>query len=130
LSSRVGFPDFIVPALGTITLMEKGARVMLSSMAAGAEVVVYSVPEGKTAFLMTLHLYARNKSLTEEGYIEVSIVSDAARYKLIYLPVEAGGLVSGLIVGGIVRLAPGEQLVIASSISDLELYVTVMIIEV
>jgi hypothetical protein len=130
LSSKTGFPDFTLPSWTAETLMERGARVLVSTSVEGAEATVYITPAGKAAFLFTLYIYAKNSSAVTSGYVEVALVSDATRYRILYIPLDPGGLASGLMWGGILRMAPGEQLVILSSSSDIYFYVTAMIIEI
>jgi hypothetical protein len=110
--------------------MERGARVLVSTSVQGAEAVVYTVPTGKAAFLFTLYIYAKNSSPASSGYVEVALVSETARYRVLYIPLDPGSLASGLMWGGILRMAPGEQLVVHSSSEDVYFYVTAMIIEI
>ena len=130
MSSRTGFPDYVLPSWTAETLLERGARVLTSTSVQGAEATVYTTPAGKAAFLFTLYIYAKNSSAVSSGYVEVALVSDTARYRILYIPLDPGSLASGLMWGGILRMAPGEKLVIYSSSSDVYFYVTAMIIEI
>jgi len=130
LSSRTGFPDYVLPSWTAETLLERGARVLTSTSVQGAEATVYTTPAGKAAFLFTLYVYAKNSSVVSSGYVEVALISDTARYRILYIPLDPGSLASGLMWGGILRMAPGEKLVICSSSSDVYFYVTAMIIEI
>ena len=130
MSSKIGLPDFLIPSYTAETLMERGARVLTSTSVQGAEATVYTTPAGKAAFLFTLYVYAKNSSVVSSGYVEVALISDTTRYRILYIPLDPGSLASGLMWGGILRMAPGENLVIRSSSSDIYFYVTVMIIEI
>jgi hypothetical protein len=130
LSSRTGFPDFTIPGWTAETLLERGVRVLTSTSVQGAEAVVYTTPTGKAAFLFTLYVYAKNSSVVSSGYVEVALISDTTRYRILYIPLDPGSLASALLWGGILRMAPGEKLVILSPTSDVYLYVMTMIIEI
>jgi len=130
LSSRTGFPDFTIPGWTAETILERGVRILTSTSVQGAEAVVYTTPAGKAAFLFTLYIYAKNSSAVSSGYVEVALISNTARYRVLYIPLDPGSLASGLMWGGILRMAPGEQLVVLSSTSEVYFYVTAMIIEI
>jgi uncharacterized membrane protein AbrB (regulator of aidB expression) len=125
-----GFPDFFVPEFTSVSLMEKGARVEKSAYVAGTVSTVYTVPSGRIAYLIAMSYYSYNRDTTYVHYAQIVHRTASADFYIKYLAMPPGSIDSDVITGGIVRMNPGESLIIQTTNSNLGLYTWFMIIEV
>jgi hypothetical protein len=122
-------PDYTLPSLGAITLMEKGARVLVWTSVNNAVTTVYTVPAGKVAYLLTLFYSAYNISTTSRDRFIIYVKYDTNIWEIIDETVQPNGFIADIVTGGIVRLAQGEQIVLQAG-TYIYLTVSLMIIEI
>jgi len=103
-----GYPATLTPA----TLLEKGGRVSRKGSVSGGSSSIYTVPTGKTAYILVLSWEAYNTSTTIDGDAEIYYVSGTTSYTIKYIPLPAGRYTAGEWSSGVIKLNAGETLYI------------------
>jgi hypothetical protein len=110
-------------------LLEKGTQVIKTVYGTGYTGIVYTVPSGKTAYLITLQYFARNGSTSSNESIDVEVYYGGTYYDIVYCSLPPGGVSQNIVAGGIVKLNAYNTITVLSG-SDVWIDVSLVIIEV
>jgi FlaG/FlaF family flagellin (archaellin) len=110
-------------------LLEKGARVLASGVVNNGTLTIYTVPSGKTAYLITLAYSMYNSSSTTDEVNIIWLVSGGTNYALVRCKVGPKQLVSDVVAGGVVKMLAGDQIVLDAYTNSF-VYATLVIAEV
>jgi hypothetical protein len=110
-------------------LLEKGTQVIKVVYGYNLGATLYTVPSGKTAYVITLRYYAHNYSTSLNESIDVWANVGGSTKDIVYNMMPAGGDSYDTVTGGVVKLNAGDILYVFTG-SDVWAHVSCVIIEV
>lgn len=102
----VDFKSTITPT----ALLEKGTQQIVNASFSASDVVLYTTPSGKTAYVIVVSYYARNTDTAYSRYFYIYAVVGGVSKQLIYHLLAPGDIRNHAITGGVVKLPAGSQL--------------------
>jgi uncharacterized protein YfaS (alpha-2-macroglobulin family) len=102
----VDFKSTITPT----ALLEKGTQQLVASSFSASDVVLYTTPSGKTAYVIVVSYYARNTDTAYSRYFYIYAVVGGVAKQLIFHLLAPGDIRNHAITGGVVKLPAGSQL--------------------
>ena len=130
-NSTVTLNTYITDFKATIaptSLLEKGSQVVATASAYGGSTTFYTVPSGKTAYILTVTVGGYNDSSTSRGYVRLGgyVYGSYKTIVILYLP--PSGVYATTFTGGIAKLTGGDSLVFDAGTSCGG-FVTVVVVE-
>ena len=118
-----------IAQLSHTMLLLKGNRVIASGSVAGSSCTLYTVPSGKTAYVIGFYYFAHNGSSTQEEMARIFLVSGSTSYLLLAVFIKPSDTVWDYVGTGIIKMNAGESLQLTAD-ADVLLGVSAVIMEV